>query len=362
MVVQFPPEVPGEEVAVIPGLLRRHVKAPESAGYLAGDAGASRPGRPAQARVVQISLGQGAQSPAAGVVRQPLQPGQLPPAGLAGRVPCHPPLDLGPGQRVQAPQVDLRGPGHRGCGGAPPAERRLISERDGNGQAGPLELASAEGRQRRPARVALFPVACLVPGAQAQRRECHFRTGPHEAATVTGNRFLPGQPPAEIDNAGALLALIAVPAVLMVETQPPGQVESRPVRAYPAGQLLLRPLACAEQRGFPEEDGPCPAFPALLLPQVLVSTAQVIAARYGALAPGCQAVPAVGGMPRRDRDDVAAEQRVEGRGADQRGQDLQPVPSLPGIRLRQQRERHRPSPQTVRRAASNAGSCTSTWP
>ena len=33
-----------------------------------------------------------------------------------------------------------------------------------------------------------------------------------------------------------------------------------------------------------------------------------------------------------------------------------------GIRLRQQRERHRPSPQTVRSAASNAGSCTSTCP
>ena len=62
-------------------------------------------------------------------------------------------------------------------------------------------------------------------------------------------------------------------------------------------------------------------------------------------------------MVRRDLDDVGAQQRVERRGADQRGEDLQLVPAGADVLLRQQGQRsHFGSPQTVRRAASKAGS------
>ena len=358
---QLPPEMLSEDVAVIPGLLRRHVETPEGAGDCPRDADAFPPGRRAQAGVVQAQIGQGAQRVSTAVVRQPLQRGHFPPpALLSAGVPGHAPLDLGPHQRVQAAEVELRRPHHRRGRGAPPAERRLVGVLDGNGQAGPLVAAGPLRRQRRPAGPALRPVACLVPGAQAQRRDRRLRADADAAAAIAGNRVLDGQPQAKVSIV-CVPAPVAVPAELMVMTQPQGQLAGRTVRAYPA-RLLLCPLARAEQRSRPEEAGPRSAFVAVFPPQDLMSTAQVTVAHRGTLAFRGQAVPPVNGMPGGNLDDVFAEQRVEGRRADQRGQDLQPVPAFPGIMLRQDRHGHRASPQTVRRAVSKAGSCTSTCP
>jgi hypothetical protein len=103
-----------------------------------GHAGPLPAGRLAQAGVIGVQVGQGAQAASAAVVSQPLQRGQLPLPVLAPGVPAHAPLDLGPQQRVQAPEVDLVGPQHRRSRRAPPAEGRLVGVLDGDGPAGAL--------------------------------------------------------------------------------------------------------------------------------------------------------------------------------------------------------------------------------
>jgi hypothetical protein len=359
-VVQLPPEVPGEDVAVFPGLPRRQVEAPDRVRDRPRDAGACLAGRLAQAGVVRGQVGQGTQCLVAAVVRQPLQHRQLPPPVLAPGMPGHAPLDLGPGQRVQAPQVDLPRPHHRHGRRAPPAERRLVGVLDRDGQSAVLIAHAPRRRQDSAARAALPAIAPPVAVTQAQRGIRRLRADPDTAAAVAGNRVLAGQPSAEARIVPVAVPVV-IPAELMVMTQPEGLLAGRAVRADPA-RLLLQPLAGADRRSRLEEAGPRPAAVAVLPPHDLVSAAQVTASRDGPLAVRGQAVPPVDRMPGRDLDDVAAEQRVERRRADQRGHDLQPVPSLAGVRLRQQGEGHRPSPQTVRRAASNAGLCTSTWP
>jgi hypothetical protein len=359
-VVQPPPEVPGEDVAVVPGLLRPQVEAPDSVRDRGRDAGPCRAGGLAQAGVVRGQVGQGAQCLAAAVVRQPLQYRQFPPPVLAPGVPGHAPLDLGPGQRVQAPQVDLPRPHYRRGRRAPAAERRLVGVPDRDGQPAVLVAHAPRGRQDGASRAALPAVAPVVAVAQAQRGVRGLRADPDAAAAVAGSRVLAGQPPAEV-RIVPVEDPVVIPAELVVMTQPEALVAGRAVRADPA-RLLFERLAGTDRRGRLEEGGPRPAAVAVLAPHDLVSAAQVTAAHDGPLAVRGQAVPPEDRVPGRDLDDVAAEQRVERRRADQRGHDLQPVPPLAGTRLRQQREGHRPSPQTARRAASNAGSCTSTCP
>ena len=67
-----------------------------------------------------------------------------------------------------------------------------------------------------------------------------------------------------------------------------------------------------------------------------------------------------------DADDVGAEGGINGGGAEQGGEDLQPVPALTvwavSIKRQQGLGAHFASPQTLRRAASKAGSWTSTCP
>lgn len=102
---------------------------------------------------------------------------------------------------------------------------------------------------------------------------------------------------------------------------------------------------------------------ALPTPEFLVRRAQISVAHRRSPAVGDQAVPAEDRVIGRDRDDVGAEHRIERRRVDQRGEDLQSVPARARIRLRQSgRDAHLAPPQTVRRAASKAGSWTSTCP
>ena len=271
----------------------------------------------------------------AAVVRQALHRGQFPLPVLPPGVPAHAPLDLGPQQRVQAPEVDLRGPQHRRGRRAPPAEGRLVGVLDGDGPAGGARSGCPTGRAGRASRAALPLVACVVPGAQPQRRERHLRADADEAAAVAGGRLLPGQPPVEVGGVAVPVAVV-IPAELVVVTQPQRQVAGRTVRADPA-RLLLDPLARPDRQGRLQERRPASR------PRRGACATAPRARRTGRRAPSRsarirrQAVPPVDGMPGGDLDDVRPEQRVERRRADQRGQDLQPVPALAGIRLRQQR-------------------------
>lgn len=95
-----------------------------------------------------------------------------------------------------------------------------------------------------------------------------------------------------------------------------------------------------------------------------------VAEATAALAIGDPAKPPIGLMPGWDLDDVVAEKRIEGGRARQRGEDLQAIPADSGVVLmcsqQGQQKRipalHRPSPQTMRRAASKTGSWMSTCP
>ena len=237
----------GQNVASLAGLFGRDVKRVQAAGDGGGDAGSLPPGRRAQTRVSGVQVGQGAQPAGAGVVGDALDRCQFPLPVLASSVPAHAPLDLGPQQWVQAPQVDLVGPQHRRGRRAPTAEDRLFGVLDGDGPAGPLVAVPPLAGQGGASRAAFPLVAGVVPRAQAQRRERLLGADVDEAAPVAGARFLPGQPLIEVDG-GAVPGTVVIPAELVVMTQSQRQVTGRPVRANPA-RLLLHSLARPEGLG-----------------------------------------------------------------------------------------------------------------
>ena len=253
-VAELPPEVPGEDVAGLAGLPGRDVEGVQAAGDGAGDAGALPAGRLAQAGITGVQVGEGAQAAGAAVVSDALDRGQLPLPVLPPGVPAHAPLDLGPQQRVQAPQVDLAGPQHRRGRRAPPAEGRLVGVLDGDGPAGALVAGAPLAGQGGASRAAVPVVARVVPRAQPQRRERHLRADADAAAPVAGGRVLAGQPPVEV-GAGAVLVPVVIPAELVVVTQPQRHVAGRPARADPA-RLLLHPLARPEGPGRLQERRP----------------------------------------------------------------------------------------------------------
>ena len=151
----LPSEVLGEDVAGLAGLLRCHVDRLQAAGDGVGDEDALPPNCLAQARIIVAQAGEGAQPVRAAVVRQALQRGQLPPPVLPPGVPGHAPLDLGPQERVQAAEVDLRRPHHRRGRRAPPAEGRLVGVLNGHGAAGALVAVAPLRWQDRPAGASL---------------------------------------------------------------------------------------------------------------------------------------------------------------------------------------------------------------
>ncbi len=162
-------EVLGEDVAEIAGLLRCHVERVQSARDGLGDVDALAGDRLALVRVVPAHVGQGAQTVRACVVRQPLQRHQLPATVSSLGVPEHAPLDLGSQQRVQAPEVDLRGPQHGWGRRAPPTEGWLVRVLDRSGLAGAFIAVAPLTGQHRPSGAVLVAVAPVVAEAQPQR-------------------------------------------------------------------------------------------------------------------------------------------------------------------------------------------------
>ena len=166
----------------------------------AGDAGALPAGRLAQAGITGVQVGEGAQAAGAAVVREALDRGQLPLPVLPPGVPAHAPLDLGPQQRVQAPEVDLVGPQHRRGRRAPPAEGRLVGVLDGDGPACALVAVAPLAGQGGTSRTALPLVAARraastapaartpSPGRRGRGSDRSRRTAPARPATRRSRR------------------------------------------------------------------------------------------------------------------------------------------------------------------------------
>src|SRR5260370_3178029 len=81
----------------------------------------------------------------------------------------HAPLDLGPDERGQSPEVDLRGPEHCRRGRAPALEGTLVRVADRNGQPAAFAAVAPLGRQGSPSPAALPAVAPPLAEAQPER-------------------------------------------------------------------------------------------------------------------------------------------------------------------------------------------------
>src|SRR5260370_26296252 len=81
----------------------------------------------------------------------------------------HAPLDLGPDERGQSPEVDLRGPEHCRRGRAPALEGTLVRVADRNGQPAAFAAVAPLGRQGSPPPAAPPAAAPPPAGAQPQR-------------------------------------------------------------------------------------------------------------------------------------------------------------------------------------------------
>src|ERR1022692_227894 len=273
------------------------------------------------------------------------------------------PLDLGPDQGPQPAQVDLPGPQLRGHGPGPAAERRLAGVPDRDLLPELLVPVPPTSGQDSPAGAAVAAVAAGMPDAQPQRGGGQVRADRHHAGPVARQRLFLAQPPCKI---GVLAREPPVPAppVVVPLAQQQVTMAGGPLTADLAEQLLRPgPLAHAQRGGH--ERGLADAALAVAGPLLLMRRAQVRAARAAPLAATDKALPAVDRVSTRDPDDVRTVDRVEGRAADQRGQDLQPVPAGPVTAAVEQRQqgiaaRHRASPHTAAIAAPNAASCMST--
>ncbi|WP_345046062.1 hypothetical protein [Arthrobacter methylotrophus] len=276
-----------------------------------------------------------------------------------------PPLDLGAHQGPQPAKIDLPRPRLGDNGSAPVLERGLVAVPDRHRLSEPLVLLPPVVRHRGVPGPAVTAVAAAVPRAQPQRGVCQIRADDRTAAPVAGARRFAADPGSE--GAAVLsLALACGPAAHMALAQPQVIAGCRALRADPADGLF-RSGAPVQALGGGHEGGPAHAVPAVTGPLTLMLRAQVRPARAGAFASLDHALPPVDRVATRDRDDLRAEDRVERRPADQRGQDLQPVPADPVRTPGEQRPKvllppHHASPQTARSAASNAGSWTSTCP
>lgn len=154
---------------------------------------------------------------------------------------------------------------------------------------------------------------------------------------------------------------VAIPAELVFVTEDEREIAGRTPGADPAW-LLVNPCGRFGRVGRAHEVG-LRGFAVALArtPLHQMSPTQIAMASLGSLAAGDQAIPPVHGVIRRNRDDLGPKHRVERGRADQRGEDLEPIPTF-AIALDRERRRcsHHASPQAVRSALSNSGSCTST--
>jgi hypothetical protein len=260
-----------------------------------------------------------------------------------------PPLDLRLDQRPQPSQVDQPLPVRRGGHRAPVEELRLAAVLDR-----PVRGLRAPGT----AWPSILCEALLVAVAQAGICHRRVRAGLDLALAVAGERRLLAQPLLQ-----CLVPRIArvTPAAVVGSAQRHAPEPGRPVWADHAarrGHARRRPGA-----GRGEEGSPAAARlprPAPLQPMLLAEPVIVLSDPPAALH---DALPAVDQMLGRDRDQVAAIERVESRCHHQRRQQLQPVPPGPaGILVLQDLQHGHDSPQTRSSAAMNVGSWRSAWP
>lgn len=358
MALEAHPEVLGLDIAGIPGLGGGEVDLPQGLLHLLDHAlvvGAAEDGR--------IQAGQGVQVAALALVRERLDPRQVPHGAGLQAVDVHAPLQLRPQQGPQPAQVDRSGAVNRKLCAAPGPKGDFVLAGHRDRTITALVGGEEVLRQGRPARPCGSDVAALVRAAQPQRRDGQFVADVRTALTVARERRLVGQPPFELCLAPAGMPFqVAQPPVAVPEAQHQLQAERRPPWADPAHHRLRHLRGRQRLRG-PQELRPAHAARLRLLPLSGVHRAHRVAPPAGPRAVDDCAAPRIDRVRRRDLQHPAAQHRVELWPVGQRGEHLQPITSRAGILLRQQRQRrHFVPPQTVRRAASNTGSRTSTWP
>ena len=148
--------------------------------------------------VVQVQVGERPRITVPCQVRQLLDPAEIPligPGLLA--VGEQRPLDLGPQQRPEPPQVDLPWPGRRPFACAPVTEPLLVIDGEENLQPLLLKAMRPVPGQPRPAGTARVLVAGRVPGAQAERGGGQVRADRDPAGAVSGEGLLEGKPVTE---------------------------------------------------------------------------------------------------------------------------------------------------------------------
>ena len=177
-------------------------------------------GRLAQAGVVRGQVGQGAQRRGRGCSPPAAAAGTAPTA-RAGRRACQamPHWISARGQRVQAPEVDLRRPHHRRGRRAPPAEGRLVGVLDRDGQPAVLIAVAPRGRQDGASRAALPAVAPRRAGstAPAARTPSPGRRG---RGSGRSREPAPGRPATGRSPRRPVPVPVVIPAELVVMTQP----------------------------------------------------------------------------------------------------------------------------------------------
>ena len=234
------------------------------------------------------------------------------------------PLDLRAHQWPQTPQVDLPGPEGCGRGGAPPTKRRLVGVVDRDR---PAELFVAVPPRRRQLCAAgpfIAVVAAVMPGAQTERRVGEVGTDRHPTAAVAGQGQLLAQPGGQVRDV-AVGSLVVLPSAQMPLAQPQLGMRNRSLRTHPAGHLLgphvaLQTGCGGEKRGL--------AHAALTFARKLLQMlrAQIRSARARSLTTADHTLPAIDRVLARDLDHIRAEDRIERRTGNQRGENLQPVP------------------------------------
>lgn len=181
--------------------------------------------------------------------------------------------------------------------------------------------------QYRPAGTTLKPVvAGVVGGAQAHRGVGHVGADRHEAVPVAGHGLLFGQPLSEVRSPVRFFHSHGPPPAVPL-AEPKLAMGSRPLRADPT-RHFLHILRAGQRLSRADELGL--AHPAISgrAPLQAVDRAQLPATAADPLTTIYDAFPPIERMPARDPNHLGEEDRVEGRGADQCGQDLQPIPDI----------------------------------
>ena len=203
--------------------------------------------------------------------------------------------------------------------------------------------------------------------AQPQRRVRAAQTHRHHTGPVPGQRALAVQPFVELGGLADRL-LVAEPAHLVRATQPQLRLRDRPVRADPARRVLdphePRQTRCGgKERGLADAARPLPAPLNLVLPaQIPVHPSAAAGTRRPCRPTGRSDAPAGRRSRPAGTSDRTTVRRSTRSGSPAGPGRPGPVETNTTAAVRAFAIVTGCSPHTVRNAASNAGSCTSTWP